>query len=160
MGYCMDQRDSRFRVRKENLPHVLGALKALAMRAPAQSWGHFSWVDTATIQRASSVQEHLKEWRWQPKFDESGDLASLSFNGEKLGSDKDLFDAMAPFVERGSFIQMQGEDGEMWRWYFDGRQCLEQTPTVSFASDDEDIIDIEARDVTPQTQPGRLLGQR
>lgn len=157
MGYCMSQRESRFRIDAAKMADAFSALNTLAMKAPAQGRGHFSWVNTATLHQAQSLQDHLDEWRWEPSFDPQGNLIEVSFTGEKLGDDKALFDALAPFVTSGSFIVMQGEDGEMWRWVFDGTRCVEQSASVSFGDLPSDVIDAQARDVTPESRPGRLL---
>lgn len=158
MGYCMNQRETRFRIDAQKMDAAFAALNTLAQKAPAARRGYFSWVDTATLQGARSVADHLKEWRWEPTFDVQGDLVRISFTGEKLGDDKTLFDALGPFVENGSFIVMQGEDGEMWRWVFDGARCIEQSAKVSFDDVSSDIIDAEVRDVTPETRNGKVLG--
>ncbi len=157
MGYCIDQRDTRFFIPHSRINEAYAALNTLAAAADSARYGHFAWVDTATIRRARSLTEHLKEWRWEAEFDAQGNLTGLHFTGEKLGDDFELFQALAPFVRSGSFIVMQGEDGEMWRWMFDGSQCHEQSATVSFGPVAGDIVDIEARDVSPDAQKGRLL---
>lgn len=156
MGYCIEQQAGRFRMRADQFPLALGALKALAARAPHQRFGHFSWVDTGTLMRAQTVVEFLKEWRWHPTLDVQGNIVDLSFEGEKLGDDKQLLDALAPFVEVGSFLQMLGEDGEGWRWVFDGSRCIEQQAQVSFGDlpSAQDIVDVSAREVhTPRALP-------
>lgn len=142
MGYCMQQEETRFAIRAENMKHAFGQLQALAARAGAHRRGHFAWVDTSTLLSAKSVQEHLAEWRWDPELDADGNIVGLDFTGEKLGDDMELFKALAPYVERGSFIRMSGEDGELWRWFFDGTSCVEQTPTVSFDDHLPEVIDV------------------
>lgn len=151
MGYCMEQQESRFRMRADQFPVVMGALKTLAARAPQQPYGHFSWVDTGTLVNAHTVTEFLREWRWRPTLDEGGNIVDLMFEGEKLGDDKQLFDALAPFVEVGSYLQMLGEDGSSWRWVFDGTRCVEQEANVSFPGlpDANNIVDVTAREVRP-----------
>jgi hypothetical protein len=42
----------------------------------------------------------------------------MTFVGEKLTNDFEMFEAIASFVEKGSYIQMAGEDFLIWRWYF------------------------------------------
>ena len=37
-----------------------------------------------------------------------------------------MFDAIAPFVEAGSYIVMIGEDLSTWCLYFDGEHCTEE----------------------------------
>lgn len=62
----------------------------------------------------------------------TGDLTDIHFIGEKLGDEKILFQALAPFVDKGSFIEMEGEDGDLWRWTFDGQQMIEQVARITW----------------------------
>ena len=127
MGYCMKQRDSRFRMAAEKLPAALAAVQALAEQATS-----FQWVDSNFAQ-ASTVAEILEDWRWEGEFDPiTGDLTDIHFIGEKLGDEEILFQALAPFVDKGSFIEMQGEDGDLWRWTFDGQQMIEQVARITW----------------------------
>ena len=158
MGYDMSQRESKFKIKAENMPLVLNTLNLLSEQAPYQPRGHFAFVDTPTLFSARTVEEQLKEWRWDPEFDNQGNIVELNFSCERLGDDKLLFDTLAPFVEAGSFINMTGEEGDVWRWYFTGAECLEQDGTVQYpAVPGGDIIDVVAKDVTEETRPGRLL---
>ena len=74
----------------------------------------------------------LREWRWAPELNDDGDIIALYFEGEKLGDDVLLWQAIAPAVADGSFLEMVGEDGCIWRWWFDGTACDEQSSTVTF----------------------------
>ena len=68
----------------------------------------------------------MASWRWEVEEDEDHNIISINFCGEKSGDDLILFDAIAPFVEPGSMIEMLGEDGAKWRWIFDGKTCEEK----------------------------------
>lgn len=149
MGYCMHLGDSRFRLANARKMAAFAALNTLARRAGQQRHGHFAWVETKTLERASCVEDHLREWRWRPVLNDQGDIAGLHFEGEKLGDDKQLLDALAPFVDAGSFLVMHGEDGAVWRWYFDGSTCVEQAASMSFGPVPGDVVDVEAREVHP-----------
>ena len=127
MGYYMQQRDSRFRIAHEKFPAALAAVQALG-----QGHMNFRWVDPHFV-HASTVAEMLEAWNWEGEFDPiTGDLTNIYFAGEKLGDEETLFQALAPFVDKGSFIEMQGEDGELWRWVFDGQQMIEQTARITW----------------------------
>ena len=127
MGYCMKQRGSRFRMAAEKLPAALAAVQALAEQKTS-----FQWVDSNFAQ-ASTVAEILEAWRWEGEFDPiTGDLTDIHFIGEKLGDEEILFQALAPFVDKESFIEMEGEDGDLWRWTFDGQQMIEQVARITW----------------------------
>jgi len=141
MGYCMNQRDASFRIKAENRAKALQAIKDLASRVDEGGGGcwsggrkveaFFSWVRTEKFANASTLEDAMSEWRWE--IDGAADVDSIMFEGEKLGDDIFLLRAIAPYVEAGSFIEMQGEDGALWRWYFDGTGCIEQEGRVSFS---------------------------
>lgn len=143
MGYCMNQRDSSFRIKAENRAKALQAIKDLASRVDEGGGGsysggrktesYFSWVTTSEFSEARTLEAAMWAWRWQIEGEEGGDVDSIMFEGEKLGDDIFLLRAIAPYVEAGSFIEMQGEDGALWRWYFDGTGCTEQEGRVSFS---------------------------
>lgn len=145
MGYCMYLQDSRFTVRQHNRANLFLVLKRLSHEAAKRPRGGYSWVDTRALADAGTDTEALKLWRWEPSHNAAGDIVDLDFFGEKLGEDAVLFMAIAPFVERGSYLVMHGEDGEVWRWYFDGTTCVEQSASLSFGkTPDGDIIEGEA----------------
>lgn len=125
MGYCMEQRSSKFYVLDEEA--ALEAIKGLAVKE-TMGPGHFSWVDTREFMMADTFEEAMSAWRWKTE----SDWKYILFEGEKLGDDKLLFDTIAPYVEAGSYIEMDGEDGEIWRWIFDGKTCREVTAKIVF----------------------------
>lgn len=130
MGYYMDQQASKFEIKKENFDKALKAIKALAGEETITdgSGRHFSWVSTGEFLNASNLYWAIRAWRWDTKVDDLGNICDIAFIGEKSGDDEFLLNALAPFVEPGSFIEMRGEDGARWRWFFDGTQCIEQYP--------------------------------
>jgi len=74
----------------------------------------------------------LSEWRWEALIDDDGNIIDLTFFGEKYGDDLIMLNAIAPWVKPGSYIEMSGEDGSMWRWAFDGSQCKEVYPKIEW----------------------------
>jgi len=60
-------------------------------------------------------------------------VTGISFEGESQdGSEEAMFQSIAPFVEADSYIEMQGEAGEIWRWVFDGTTCVEKVANLNF----------------------------
>ena len=86
---------------------------------------------------AKTLMEAMAAWRWEIEENESGDVISLNYTGEKLGDEQYLFGAIAPYVEKGSFIDMQGEDGAIWRWAFDGKELKEISGKVVYEECEE-----------------------
>ena len=127
MGYDMWCMESNFRILKENQEKALEAIKELAGKETITGpWdSHFSWVHTKDFLEARHVENALDAWRWTAEFDEHGDISGIDFDGEKLGDESVLFNAIAPFVVEGSYIQMGGEDQYSWRWVFVDNRCVE-----------------------------------
>lgn len=114
MGYTMQQGNTKFRIKKKNFKPALAAINEAEV--DGQSWEDTKFTDV------------LGELEWEPTV-KKGDIVGIDFHGEKLTSvEEDLFNALAPFVEKGSYIEAFGEDMAYWRWYFDGKTVVEQTP--------------------------------
>ncbi len=140
MGYSMTQGNSVFTMKRQHHSVVLAAIKALAGGGPHQ--GRYSWVEEDFATRYDDLHDMMEEWRWELEYDDNGDVDAIQFIGEKIGNDKTLFDAIAPFVESGSFIEMVGEDGTKWKWVFDGMTCKEVNVIDTF-EDDETVSETE-----------------
>ena len=133
MGYCMTQRDSMFTIKAENTKEALNAIKELAGSETIEDSGgrHFSWVDNNYV-NAETLEDALRAWRWIVEPDGNGDINYIYFNGEKLGDDEVLFNALAPFIDDDCFIEMSGEDGALWRWCFENGECKERFANISW----------------------------
>lgn len=130
MGYCIEQTDSNFIIKKENFRDALNNLKAVftpdKMTCIDYIWGkelpHFSWVNTDIVLDAETLEEALVEIRYKPILNDSRDIINVEFIGEKYGDEEIFFAALAPFVEKDSYISFEGEDGCKWTWCFNGKE--------------------------------------
>ena len=131
MGYCMNLVEENFFIPKKLKGKALKAIQALSGKETIKDGGgrHFSWVDHDFVKR-KTLKEMFKAWRWYIEEDDDGNVTAIGFDGEKLGDEGTLFAAIAPFVLADSFIQMQGEDGNMWRYSFDGKKMHEDYPDI------------------------------
>jgi hypothetical protein len=142
MGYYMNQRGGKFSIPIDKKDAALAAIKALADKPEQMSGGSYqggkevakwySWVNTEEFVEAETLKEAFSAWRWELEESEEGEIVNLYFNGEKLGDDLLFLEAIAPFVEEGSYIHMEGEDGYYWRWLFKNGRVYEQSGTVVF----------------------------
>jgi hypothetical protein len=116
MGYCMTQHDTDFRMKAANVPAALAAIKA----------------DQDEHAGADSLSDVVHDWcEWEIEIDpKTGDVTDITFHGQKHIEDDAMFNVLGPFVEAGCSIVMHGEDGNIWRWYFDGEKCDEQYPRM------------------------------
>ena len=118
----MSQLYDRFRIPAAAKPAALAALKV-------------AFPHEDDVRRAEDLEGALAKLRWECEsegFCRQGDVVEIHFSGDVLRSDKMIFDAIAPFVEAGSYVEMMGDDGQMWRWVFDGHNCVEVHPTVTW----------------------------
>jgi hypothetical protein len=127
MGYCISQGETQFHIKAAHKAAALAAVRRLARDERAMSRGSsqgdrwYSWVTTDDFYLAKTLEVALSAWRWDATIHgNTHDIVGLQFNGEKSGDDEVLFSAIAPFVTDGSYIQMSGEDGAVWRWVFKG----------------------------------------
>lgn len=126
MGYCVEQMNDFFVIKKENISSALNALQKRAKQTA------FDWVDSREVLNAPSFEDAMSECRWDIYYDSNGDVYGIAFNGEKLGSDFDIFETIAPYVEDGSFISMIGEDRYMFRWYFNNGKLIEEEGFITW----------------------------
>lgn len=111
MGYGMQQLDSDFRIKHENFQQALNAIQSMYDETNRNCIRKYSVED--------SLPDELDEWDWQVEVDKAGDITGVCFVGDRMGSELDLFTAIAPYVENGSYINMIGDDLWIWQWYFD-----------------------------------------
>lgn len=142
MGYCISVQESKFTIKKDNFQKALEAIQALHGKERIEDSGdtHFFWVDY-DFYKIDNLNDMLKEWRWAPTFT-NGDITDIDFTGEKYGDDDVLFKTIAPFVEAGSFIHFIGEDGNQWKFTFNGKEMKEVSSDTVF-QDDETLSTIE-----------------
>ena len=123
MGYSASQVDSKFHMDADNIPAAMQAIKSLRL--------NFSWVPD-DLQSINDFSEMMGSWMWDIELDGEGNVIEIQFEGESLGDEDALFGAIATFVKAGSYIDMAGEDGERWRWAFDGTKCENKTANISY----------------------------
>lgn len=126
MGYYMNLMEiEKFKIKKDNIEKAVKALNELGKNS-----SHLMWVNENIMATETDIEKLMREVRWEGFINEEGDFELEYFNGEKYGSDDDIFNTIAPYVEEGSYIQMQGEDGAMWRWIFKDGKCIEKAPKI------------------------------
>lgn len=131
MGTHIELTDSKFRIPADLKPGALAALRVLSKRADLMGGGTgrtgfrgewFSFTDPDEIRAATTLADMMAAFRWPVHEDADGNIDGIEFSGQKLGDDRQVFDALAPFIEDGSFIEI---DGDVFiRWEFrGGRLC-------------------------------------
>ncbi len=126
MGYCMSMTECIFFIDAKDKAAALKLVKAAAPDF------NDTWESKDAAISATTLEGFLEETRWLPVIGEDGNITDLEFEGEKMGDEEQFFNAMAPHVKSGSYIEMHGDEGEGWRWVFDGETCVCVYPEVTW----------------------------
>ncbi len=132
MSYYMSLHSQKFFISQENVRKAYILLR--------------EWARSQELQRnvrnplgnAKSFESAVHALGWEAECDDDGNICALHFDGGNQGNEEYWFDAIAPFVRKGSKLLMHGEEGAQWYWYFDGRHCVEYTGRITFPGLPED----------------------
>lgn len=111
-----EQQETVFKILSKNVLSALKSLKAISKLSDETASNDFN--------------EILRPWGWEVENDNNGNVVDIFFIGKKEGRDEELFAAIAPFVEDGSYVEMCGEHNNLWRWTFEGGCMKEKYPTI------------------------------
>jgi hypothetical protein len=130
MGYCISVLKADVKILAVNQIWALKAVQSLhGKETQCGKPPRFSWVSDG-FHKIDNLKDILREWRWAASYDKKQNIVSLEFTGEKYGDDAVLFDALAPFIEAGGEIHFTGEDGDQWKYLFDGKCRTEKQGKV------------------------------
>lgn len=127
MGYYYTMHDAQqFFISASRMADVKKVLAALVERK-----GYRTWSGSEPLEEPfRSVRD---ETSWSFRFDDSGNIVKAVFSGEHKDYYREVFEAIAPYVQPGSFIEIAGEDDDdIFRLVFDGTRCEKVMATVSF----------------------------
>jgi len=139
----MKQVKTNFFIGKRNFKKCLETIKKLnpnlgsagslvaGVSVKTKITNYFVWVNKDFSKR-DNLEECFNDWRWQILTDQNGNIFDIFFEGERLGDDIILFEAIAPYVRKGSFIEMNGEEGERFKWIFDGKECIRKYAKITY----------------------------
>jgi hypothetical protein len=145
MGYYIYTTESDFRIKKEDFGKAFDRACELNRHDELKGGGTFardgvrerwfSWVTPNYHETCSTFAEVLTEFRLEPMY-QDGDIVELNFES-KIGDEDVLLAYIAPFVQDGSYIEWQGEDGDRWRYVFRGGVMYVSHAKVTFPEEDE-----------------------
>lgn len=129
MGWNIHINESEFRIPEEK--HAEALVAVWSMPQKRYRWG-------AEPHKARTLQEAFDDFgygvvyaRYDTDADEyqdgRGDIVDIEYSPEKLGDEFELFQALAPFVDAGSYIEFGGDS--TFRYVFDGRTVEEVEPS-------------------------------
>lgn len=83
------------------------------------------------------VMAKMRRYPYDLMLDRLGNIIRISFRGDKVDGDLEIFKTIAPYVRDGSSIEMLGEDGERWKWVFENGNCHEVRPKIIWDEEGE-----------------------
>lgn len=84
---------------------------------------HFSWMEWNYDEIYDTVEEILSALGFDCYIEDNGSLRLFGYDG-KSGDEEHFFEAVAPYVTPGSFVEWQGEEEVFYRWEFDGTSTM------------------------------------
>lgn len=119
MGYSYCVNDSSFGIEAQHFPDMMDHLLKWHRKLAADNQP-LKWMDhdkAIAMLEEGDLIGYFDGWCYAAKIDiTTGDVVNLIFEGEKIGQEDNLWDQIAPWVQDGSHLTCQGEDGDMWRW--------------------------------------------
>lgn len=116
MGYCIEMKESNILIKKEKQEELLHELNNWA-----KSKNCIMWANKYELENETDLEDFFGEMRYECEFKEQN-IVDLCFYGEKLGNDMQFFEIVLKYSKDGSYIEMLGEDGDLWRYqYINGK---------------------------------------
>lgn len=112
MSNPTSQQDTEFSIPEEHLDSALNAIKELVASGEAESPGYLH--NEEGYNDWDSVENALRDWGWNPYFDNDGNMSSIELKLSKdynYKEDEPLWAALAKFVTEGSYIGLIDESG-------------------------------------------------
>jgi len=150
MGYYVNISESSLLIKKENFESCYEAMCDLNNNNSIKNGGAygvdiqyvegnkwdknkwFSWMDWNYPETCKTFIDILEKLGFEYfKFDEQGNLVELNY-GSKIGQEQLFFEAIAPYIGKGSYINWVGEDNLMWQWYFNGKELIEKSAIIRY----------------------------
>ena len=129
MGYLVKQIGGFIAIKKENQDKARKALQE-KLKKMIEKDEYLPFIRTERVLGAEGLEEALRAIRYNCEKDYNGNIVNLFFRGQKIGCDKKLFAALAPFVETESYLSYEGEDGKQWTLWFSNGKFLVTTAFV------------------------------
>lgn len=142
MGYSIELRDEDFSIKVDKLPEAFEHAKKklldeMSVKGESGYYEYgklvksYSWVSKSDLESTNNIVDLIYVFGWNCTLDDEG-ITTLLLENEKMGQELLLFQALAPFVDEGSYIEIQGECGDVWRWIFKDGECIEKQGKITF----------------------------
>lgn len=127
MGYNISSKDCKFLLKNENEEKAFESLKEFAISDKIKQ---LRWIQESDILDAENFEEAMENCCFDVYRDTKDGFGRIRFNAEYYDKYDLLLEAISPYVEDGSYIEMFGEDGNMWRWYFNNGKLETKYPKI------------------------------
>lgn len=104
---------SSFKIDKEDFDSAFKALQSTLITEHTKRTGNENrllWINIKLVKQASTLIELLEIVQWIPSLNELDDIDCIDTRINKLGEEDLIFNALAPFVEEGSTLNIIAED--------------------------------------------------
>jgi hypothetical protein len=142
MGYYVTLIDSTAAIPADRLDECYKALCALndrdnlkrgdAYQAGSRTERWFAWMDANYPETCEDAKAVFEALGFECEQDEPTDPLRILSYDDKTGQEELFLSAAAPFMEPGSTMEWQGEEGERWLHKFDGTSMTTFNGTVVY----------------------------
>lgn len=129
MGYCVEMKECKFFIKKENIEKAFNTLRDYA-KTKIEKKERLSWIDLHSVAYSETLTEALESCDFDILYNDNGDVYDVDYISEKLGDHDVILNVIAPYIEDGSYLEMYGEDGDIWRWCIKDNKCYWKTPKI------------------------------
>lgn len=153
MGVYIDGGNFDFKIVEANIPTAFEATRQLLESGGYSVWSDDDW--KKETDPAKALVAIFSAAGWGATFDEDEKEFSIEEAPDSYSEkDKTFFDTMAPYVKRGSYIDIDTSDFQHFEWYFDGYTCIRKEGTMDYDSN----IEIVNALLTNREQLPTLIG--
>ena len=122
---------SSFSISKEDFENAFKALQSALISEHSKRTGSENkllWIRIELVKDATDLSELLEIIQWLPSFNEIGDIDGIDTRINKIGEEDLIFNALSPFVEDGSTLNIIAEDDSLeydsFRYIFTGDKFI------------------------------------
>lgn len=107
-------RSKNFNIPPENFQQVINELDTLLCSGEPDE-----------DERSECIEDAFLNWGWTAIANAGDGVRRLDYDGDIYSDEPDyeVLSNIAPYVERGSIVEMGDDSGNRWCWYFDGRHA-------------------------------------
>lgn len=152
MGYNVNTTAVNLTIAADKLDDAVKALKELNQRDDLKTGGSsgpitdgdgkvigygrtgiwFAWMDADYDQKLHTVPDIMNAVGFKDSEIQPGGDFELGWYDDKTGGEEHFLRALAPFVDEGSIVAFEGEDGQHWRYIFENGEMRTQTGTITY----------------------------